>query len=133
LEITPVNRSILPSSFMRRSSLTLASVPAASSAVMVSGLRLPSNPPSALISSPAGMGPLGRGSPGSAAGLGWSVHVTGAFGACGGRGGWFTWLRSGNEAGPGKAGPADGDAKRAEKLASIDCGWFVHGLLREAR
>src|SRR5262249_2815062 len=45
----------------------------------------------------------------------------------------FHQLRSGNEAGTGKAGPADGDAERAEKLASIDCGGFVHGLLREAR
>jgi len=39
LEMIPVKRSILPSSFMRRSSLTLASVPAASSAVIVSILR----------------------------------------------------------------------------------------------
>jgi hypothetical protein len=35
-------------------------------------------------------------------------------------------LGSGNEAGTGKAGPADRDAERAEKFASIDCGWFVH-------
>jgi hypothetical protein len=45
----------------------------------------------------------------------------------------FHQLRSGNEAGAGKAGPADGDAERAEKFTSINCGWFVHGLLREAR
>src|SRR5271166_2278215 len=58
LEMTPVKRSMLPSSFMRRSSLTLASVPAASSAVMVSILRLPNRPPCALISSAARMWPL---------------------------------------------------------------------------
>src|SRR6266567_554738 len=69
LEITPVNRSILPSSFIRRSSLTLASVPAASSAVMVSILRLPKNPPWALISSAAIVWPFSDGSPNTAAAL----------------------------------------------------------------
>src|SRR5262249_61371645 len=65
-------------------------------------------------------------------------HVTGTIGgirnlAFGRLGSGFHQLWSGNQAGTGKAGPADGDAKRAEKLTSIDCGWFVHGLLREAR
>src|SRR5215510_10711009 len=69
LEITPVKRSILPSSFIRRSSLTFASVPAASSAVMVSILRLPSNPPFALISSAASIWPFNDGSPSTAAAL----------------------------------------------------------------
>src|ERR1700687_1593896 len=69
LEMTPVNRSILASSFIRRSSLTLASVPAASSAVMVSILRLPSSPPLALISSAARVWPLIDGSPSTAAAL----------------------------------------------------------------
>ncbi len=68
LEMMPVNRSILPSSFIRRSSLTLASVPAASSAVMVSILRLPRRPPFALISSAARIWPLSEGSPSTAAG-----------------------------------------------------------------
>src|SRR6266700_2087952 len=69
LEMTPVNRSILASSFIRRSSLTLASVPAASSAVMVSILRLPNKPPWALISSAAMVWPLNDGSPSTAAAL----------------------------------------------------------------
>src|SRR6266702_4746761 len=69
LEMTPVNRSILASSFIRRSSLTLASVPAASSAVMVSILRLPNSPPWALISSAAMLWPLIDGSPSTAAAL----------------------------------------------------------------
>src|SRR5262245_3422959 len=68
LEMMPVNRSMLPSSFMRRSSLTLASVPAASSAVMVSILRLPRKPPCALISSAASVCPFSDGSPSTAAG-----------------------------------------------------------------
>ena len=68
LEMTPVNMSIFSESFMRRSSLTLASVPAFSSAVMVSILRLPRMPPAALISSAARMWPLSEGSPSTAAG-----------------------------------------------------------------
>src|SRR5262249_12676400 len=65
-------------------------------------------------------------------------HVTGTIGgirnlAFGRLGRGLPQLRAGNEAGTGKAGPADGDAERAEKLTSIDCGWFVHGLLPEAR
>ena len=58
LEMTPVKRSIFSESLSRRSSFTLASVPAASSALRVSILRLPSRPPSALISSAASMWPL---------------------------------------------------------------------------
>ena len=58
LEMTPVKQSMFSDSFMRRSSLTLASVPAASSALSVSILRLPSRPPWALISSAASMWPL---------------------------------------------------------------------------
>ena len=58
LEMTPVKQSMLSDSFMRRNSLTLASVPAASSAFTVSILRLPSSPPCALISSAARMWPL---------------------------------------------------------------------------
>src|SRR5262249_36601797 len=69
LEMMPVNRSILPSSFIRRSSLTLASVPAASSAVITSILRLPRRPPLALISSTAMVRPLREGSPSTAAAL----------------------------------------------------------------
>src|SRR6266699_1711535 len=69
LEMMPVNRSILPSSFIRRNSLTLASVPAASSAVMVSIWRLPRNPPWALISSAAIVWPFSDGSPSTAAAL----------------------------------------------------------------
>ncbi len=68
LEMTPVNMSIFSDSFMRRISLTLASVPAFSSAVMVSILRLPRMPPAALISSAARMWPLSEGSPSTAAG-----------------------------------------------------------------
>src|SRR5947209_3415541 len=69
LDMMPVNMSILASSFIRRSSLTLASVPAASSAVMVSILRLPRSPPRALISSAARVWPLIDGSPSTAAAL----------------------------------------------------------------
>src|SRR5437667_221447 len=69
LEMMPVNRSILPSSFIRRNSLTLASVPAASSAVMVSIWRLPRSPPWALISSAAIVWPFSDGSPSTAAAL----------------------------------------------------------------
>ena len=66
--MTPLNRSIFSDSFILRSSLTLASVPAASSAVMVSILRLPKSPPLALISSAARVCPLNDGSPSTAAG-----------------------------------------------------------------
>ena len=58
LEMTPVKQSIFSDSFIRRSSLTLASVPAASSAFSVSIWRLPRSPPSLLISSAARMWPL---------------------------------------------------------------------------
>ena len=68
LEMMPVNTSMFSESFMRRSSFTLASVPAASSAVIVSILRLPRMPPLALISSAARMWPLSEGSPSTAAG-----------------------------------------------------------------
>ena len=68
LEITPVNMSIFSDSFMRLSSLTFASVPAASSALMISIFRLPSRPPWALISSAARRWPLYDGSPSTAAG-----------------------------------------------------------------
>src|SRR5215510_1176625 len=68
LEMIPVNQSIPSESFRRRSSLTFASVPAASSALTVSILRLPRKPPCALISSAARMCPLYEGSPSTAAG-----------------------------------------------------------------
>ena len=68
LEMTPVNTSIFSESFIRRISLTLASVPACSSAVIVSILRLPRMPPCALISSAARMCPFSEGSPSTAAG-----------------------------------------------------------------
>ena len=68
LDMTPVNMSIFSESFMRRSSLTLASVPAFSSALRVSILRLPRMPPCALISSAARMWPLSEGSPSTAPG-----------------------------------------------------------------
>ena len=58
LEMTPVKTSTFSESFIRRISFTQASVPAASSALMVSILRLPSRPPCALISSAASMWPL---------------------------------------------------------------------------
>src|SRR5258706_10329273 len=57
-----------PESFIRRTSLTLASVPAASSAVIVSIFRLPRKPPSALISSAASVSPLSEAAPSTAAG-----------------------------------------------------------------
>ena len=65
--MTPVKRSIFSESFIRRISLTLASVPAFSSALNVSIFRLPSRPPWALISSAARMCPLYEGSPSTAA------------------------------------------------------------------
>jgi len=105
---------------MRRSSLTLASVPAASSAVMVSIFR---RHDVALVRRLAEHSRR----------AGEERHVTGTKGgiwnlAFGRLGSGFHQLRSGNEAGTGKAGPADGDAERAEKFTSIDSGRFVHGL-----
>ena len=97
LEITPVNRSMFSESFMRRSSLTLASVPAASSAMMVSIFLFPRSPPSALISSAAIRWPFLPGSPKRLAGpvrnVMWPVlnGLSGIFplalkAACAGRG-----------------------------------------------
>src|SRR5881396_1623378 len=62
LEVMPQKKSIFSDSFSRRSSLTLASVPAASSALRSSIFRLPRRPPAALISSAASCGPLNMGS-----------------------------------------------------------------------
>src|SRR5207302_5614602 len=58
LEVIPVKKSIFSESLSRFSSLTLASVPAFSSALMISILRLPSSPPPSLISSWASTVPL---------------------------------------------------------------------------
>jgi len=60
-------------------------------------------------------------------------HVAGAEGrirnlALGRLDSGFDHLWSSDQAGAGKAAPADRDAKRAEKFAPIDCGWFVHGV-----
>ena len=41
----------------------------------------------------------------------------------------FDQFRSGDQAGTGKAAPADRDTKRAEKFTPIDRGWFVHVFL----
>src|SRR5574337_1536795 len=68
LEMTPVMSSIFSDNFIRLSSFTLASVPAASSALTVSIFRFPRRPPCALISSAARMCPLYEGSPRIAAG-----------------------------------------------------------------
>ena len=68
LEEIPVKKSIFSESLSRFSSLTLASVPAFSSALMISILRLPSSPPPSLISSWASTVPLYMGSPSTAAG-----------------------------------------------------------------
>src|SRR5438309_5302949 len=68
LEVIPQKKSIFSDSFSRRSSLTLASVPAASSALRISIFRLPRRPPAALISSAARSWPLYMGSPSTAAG-----------------------------------------------------------------
>src|SRR2546428_623384 len=68
LEVIPQKKSIFSDSFSRRSSLTLASVPAASSALRISIFRLPRRPPAALISSAASSWPLYMGSPSTAAG-----------------------------------------------------------------
>ena len=67
-EVMPQKKSIFSDSFSRRSSLTLASVPAFSSALRISIFRLPSRPPAALISSAASSWPLYMGSPSTAAG-----------------------------------------------------------------
>src|SRR5262245_64858001 len=64
----PQKKSMLSESFRRRSSFTLASVPAFSSALSSSIFRLPSSPPVALISSAANCWPLNIGSPSTAAG-----------------------------------------------------------------
>src|SRR5947207_14335588 len=58
---------------MRLTSLTVASGPAASSAVIVSILRRPSRPPAALISSAASVWPLREGRPRIAPGPDWIV------------------------------------------------------------
>src|SRR6266850_6528414 len=58
---------------MRLTSFTVASGPAASSAVIVSILRRPSRPPVALISSAASVWPLSEGSPRIAPGPDWIV------------------------------------------------------------
>src|SRR2546425_165332 len=68
LEVVPRKNSNFCASFTRRSSLTLASVPAASSALRISIFRLPRRPPAALISSAASSWPLYMGSPSTAAG-----------------------------------------------------------------
>src|SRR5262245_10274615 len=52
-DITPVNQSMPSESFILLSSFTLPSIPAASSATIVTILREPRNPPSALIPSAA--------------------------------------------------------------------------------
>ena len=66
LEVMPMNMSIFSESFIRRISLVFASVPAASSALMISIFLLPSRPPCALISSAARRLPLYIGSPSTA-------------------------------------------------------------------
>src|SRR5882672_4367278 len=58
---------------MRLSSFTVASGPAASSAVSVSILRRPSSPPAPLISSAASVWPFSEGSPRIAPGPDWTV------------------------------------------------------------
>src|SRR5262249_24782968 len=63
-------------------------------------------------------------------------HVAGAEGrvwnlAFGRIRGSFDPLRSGHQSGTGETGPADGDAEGAEKLAAIDCAWFIHRHLPE--
>src|SRR5215467_10884709 len=68
LEVMPQKKSMFSESFRRRSSFTLASVPAFSSALSSSIFRLPSSPPVALISSAASCWPLNIGSPSTAAG-----------------------------------------------------------------
>src|SRR5262249_21569242 len=67
-EITPVNQSMPSDSFILLSSLTLPSTPAASSAAIVTILRAPRNPPSALISSAARVCPFNAGAPRAAPG-----------------------------------------------------------------
>ena len=126
LEMTPVNRSILPSSFIRRSSLTLASVPAASSAVIVSILRLPRRPPWALISSAAIVWPLSDGSPSTAAALVRKVMWPTLNGVSGiwPFGGFLGRLEdpgAADQTGAGDSRPADGHAQCVEK-ATTTCG-----------
>src|SRR5712692_336818 len=64
----PEKKSIFSTSFIRLTSFTQASGPAASSAVMVSILRRPRRPPAALISSEARVCPLREGDPSTAPG-----------------------------------------------------------------
>ena len=66
-KLMPQKKSIFSDSLSRRSSFTLASVPAFSSALRISIFRLPSRPPCALISSAASSCPLYIGSPRTAA------------------------------------------------------------------
>src|SRR5262249_4896645 len=72
-DITPVNQSMPSESFILLSSLTLPSTPAASSAAIVTILRAPRNPPSALISSAARVCPFNAGAPRAAPGPDWKV------------------------------------------------------------
>src|SRR5437899_537786 len=64
----PEKKSIFSTSFLRLTSFTEASGPAASSAVIVSILRRPRSPPAALISSEARVCPLSEGAPSTAPG-----------------------------------------------------------------
>ena len=134
--MTPVKRSIFSESFMRRSSLTLASVPAASSAKMVSILRLPRKPPSALISSAASRCPLRPGSPSRLAGpvrnVMWPVlnGVSGTLpltlrAAFAGRG-------PATKPAPTRPVPAAVRPSAPKNSSAIDCVWIVHALLLEA-
>ena len=73
LEVMPEKKSMFSDAFIRRSSFTLASVPAFSSALIVSIFRFPRKPPWPLISSAARIWPLYIGSPRMAAGPLWNV------------------------------------------------------------
>src|SRR5438309_2044013 len=64
----PEKKSIFSTSFIRLTSFTEASGPAASSAVIVSIRRRPRSPPAALISSEARVCPLSEGAPSTAPG-----------------------------------------------------------------
>ena len=126
LEMTPVNRSILPSSFIRRSSLTLASVPAFSSAVIVSIWRLPREPALGVdLVRRHGMA-LERGFAEHRPGAGQQRHVAYLEWRIGNPAlrrflGRLEDLSAANHTGAGESRPADGHAQAVEK-ATTTCG-----------
>ena len=118
---------------MRRSSLTLASVPACFVGGDGLDLALAEEAARALISSAARMWPFSEGSPSTAAAPVRKVMCPVLYGvsrnvAFGRFGGGLDQLRSGYKTSPCETGPTDRHAERAEEISAIDLSRFVHGV-----